>query len=390
MVHAGLVSIVVTVRKNLKIAIDGRPALRPRTGVGVIVHNVLRKIAAIDRGPEYFFYFDSDPGERISEYSGAAIAFGGPSQELLWTNTFLARQLRRDGIDVYVSFLEKEVPFFRGPTKYISMVHDLIPLRFPEVAFRNAMHALYYRALIRTSVRASDIVLTNSDYSRQEIVSTLHADPGKVRKIVLGVEPAVPLSESRISGVLEKYRIRKPYLFALGSTEPRKNNARVIEAFRGLERQFPELGLVIGGGEWRGQRFDPALLDDRTRIIGFIDDADLPALYHEAALFVFPSLHEGFGFPVIEAMTYGTPVITSRVAALPESGGLAALYCDPYSVEDLMEKIRSVLTQPGLSYQMRAAGAEHVAGFRWETTCRQVAAACAEVAAFVPAPRRNP
>jgi glycosyltransferase involved in cell wall biosynthesis len=362
-----------------RIAIDGRVALHPRTGFGSICHNVMRRIAAVDNQNSYFFYFDRDPGTLTSEYPAQGYAYGGSSEEIIWCNTFLPRQLKRDGIDVYLTFLDKEIPFFPRSAKVISMVHDLKPMLFPEVWFRNLAHKLYYNAMLRVSLRRSNLILTNSEHSRQEIVSTLSVDPHKIRKIALGVEAAPPASESAIAAVLQRYHVTRPYVLALGSTQPHKNNSNLIRAFRLIEKNFPSLCLVIGGVSWRGREFDPELLDDRVILAGFIGDGDLPVLLQAAELFAFPSLHEGFGLPMIEAMAAGVPVITSNVTALPEVGGDAALYVDPASVTDLAEKMELVLTHRDLAAEMKRKGLIRAQSFQWETTCREIAAACMEL-----------
>lgn len=364
----------------MRVAIDGRVALRTRTGFGTICHQVLRRMAAIDTESFYFFYFDRDPGNAIREYPAKGYAFGGSSEEIVWCNTFLPRQMKRDKIDVYVTFLDKEIPYFPSSAKVISMIHDLARITFPEPdSYRNLAHKVYYNAMIRASVRRSNLILTNSEFSRREIVSTLSVDPRKVRKITLGAEKAHVPEDSEIGAVLRRYRIQRPYVLALGSATPNKNNTRVIRAFRIIRNQFPELSLVIGGKNWLGKAFDPEILDNSIILTDFVDDKDLPVLFMAANLFVFPSLHEGFGLPVVEAMSQGVPVITSNITALPEVGGDAAVYVDPMSVADLAEKMTLVLGSQDIVEEMRCKGLRRAESFRWETTCQEIATACREL-----------
>ncbi len=365
---------------TLRIAIDGRVALHTRTGFGTICHQVLRRITTVDIENRYFFYFDRDPGDAIHAYPSEGYAFGGSSEELIWCNTFLPRQMKRDRIDVYVTFLDKEIPYFPLSAKVISMVHDLARITFPEPdSYRNLAHKLYYNALIRASVWRSNLVLTNSEFSKQEIVSALSADPRKIRKITLGVDAARSQDQLASTAILRKYGITFPYILALGSATPNKNNVTVIKAFRQIEGQFPGLRLVIGGKNWLGKSFPPELLDEKVVLPGFIEDADLPVLFSGAQLFAFPSIHEGFGLPVIEAMAHGVPVITSNVTALPEIGGDAALYVDPASVSELAEKMALVLSRVEVAEKMKQKGLARAQSFRWETTCEEIAAACKEL-----------
>src|ERR1700676_4012196 len=177
----------IMVPGELRIAIDGRPALWARTGIGTIACNVLQRIQAIDHTNRYFAYFDGDAPSVATKRFPIESRHGGPRQKLVWANTWLPRQLRRDNIDVFVTFFDKELPFSPTRARIVSMVHDLIPLRFPDVVFRNTAHRLYYNALIRASARRSDLILTNSEFSKQEIVTQLGTEEGKVYKIALGV-----------------------------------------------------------------------------------------------------------------------------------------------------------------------------------------------------------
>jgi glycosyltransferase involved in cell wall biosynthesis len=372
-----------TVGKQMKahirprIAIDGRPALWPRTGIGTITDNVLKNIGAVDPDSEYFAYFDADPGPLIKEYNSITGSFGGSRNKLAWANGYVPRHLKLDGVDVFVTFLDKEVPFFPSRCKIVSTVHDLIPLRFPETVFRNLAHRLYYNALLRASVRRSDAILTDSEYSKGELITELGVNERKIHKMTLGVNQLLPSRPDKAADVLKRYGLRRPYVLALGSTEPRKNNSRVIEAMRLLHPAHPDLQLAIAGRNWRGREFQPEILNDHTRLIGFVADADMPAIIGSAEMLVFASIYEGFGLPVIEGMVQGVPVVASRVTSIPEVGGDAALYVDPCSVSDIAEKIERVLLDPELAAAMRCKGIEQAKNFQWTTTCTEIASLCA-------------
>jgi glycosyltransferase involved in cell wall biosynthesis len=363
--------------ESLRIAIDGRPALWLRTGIGTIAFNVLKNIQNVDRVNQYFAYFNTDSDVEISRRLSIESRMGGPRHKLAWANTWLPRQLSRDGIDVFITFLDKELPLVPTRARVVSMVHDLIPLKFPSTVFRNAAHRLYYTELIRASARRSDIILTNSEYSRQEIVSGLGLPESKVRRITLGVD-SIPQADDQthVSQVLHRYSLRRPFVIALGATEPRKNNLRVIEAARRLFADHPDLQLAIAGDNWRGHVFDSGLLDDRVRLLGYVSQEDLPILMQSAEVLAFPSLHEGFGFPVIEAMALGVPVVTSNVTALPEVAGGAALLVNPNHVDEIAAALGRILENPDLAADLSRRGLARAAHFRWETTCSEIVAIC--------------
>jgi glycosyltransferase involved in cell wall biosynthesis len=195
----------------------------------------------------------------------------------------------------------------------------------------------------------------------------------------LGVETVGKDDHGHTDEVLRRYGISSPYVLALGSTEPRKNNERVIKAIQLLTPAHPNLQLAIAGKEWRGKKFRSDLLNDRIRLIGFVKDQDMPAIVGSAEMLVFASLCEGFGLPVIEGMVQGVPVVTSNVTSMPEVGGDAALYVDPYSVVDIAEKMGRVLCDSSLSATMRRKGLERAMEFQWKTTCSQIASVCASL-----------
>lgn len=361
---------------RLRIAIDGRPALWARTGIGTIAQNVLERIQAVDPENEYVAYFDRDPGEAARAYGSITCRFGGPRHKLAWANSWLLKRLHSDRVDAYVTFLDKEVPLAPTRARIVSMIHDLIPLRFPETVFRNPLHKMYYTGLIRAAAHRSDLVLTNSAYSRDEIVRGLNLDEAKVQQIPLGVRSASSVDPMRTAGVLQRYRLERPFVLAMGSTEPRKNNARVLQAMTLLEQKHPGLKLAITGRAWRGLEFDSDLLSDRIRLLGHVADADLTVLLSAAEMLVFPSLHEGFGFPVLEAMALGTPVVTSPVTALPEVGGDAVLYADPDDAGAIAAGMEKILTDAELVAALRTKGRERAQRFRWAETCTTIASLC--------------
>ena len=280
---------------------------------------------------------------------------------------------------MFITFLDKEIPFFPSRAKIVSTVHDLIPLRFPETVFRNLAHRFYYNALLRASVRRSDLILTDSDYSKRELIAELGVDERKVHKLTLGVNPATPVSHEQASAILARYGLTRPYVLAIGSTEPRKNNSRVIEAMRLVLPAHPNLRLAIAGRNWRGLAFQSGVLDERICAIGFVADSDMQAIIASAEMLVFASLYEGFGLPVIEAMTQGVPVVTSNVTSMPEVGADAALYVNPYSATDIAKKMEQVLSDTALAATLRSKGIERAKLFQWTTTCAEIASLCADL-----------
>ena len=174
----------------------------------------------------------------------------------------------------------------------------------------------------------------------------------------------------------EKYRVKGDYILFVGTLQPRKNIERLVEAFSRLKSKVKNLNLVIIGK--KGWMYEDILnapekynVSDRVKFLDSVSDEELPVFYQNAICFVLPSLYEGFGLPVLEAMKYGCPVITSNVSSLPEAGGDAALYFNPENVNDIAEKIKKVIEDKTLREEMIQKGYQQIKKFSWEKTARE-------------------
>jgi glycosyltransferase involved in cell wall biosynthesis len=269
------------------------------------------------------------------------------------------------------------LPPVRRATRTLLTVHDLSFLHYPE-AFVLALRR-YLERVVPRSVARADLVLADSAHTRSDIVSLLGVPPDRVHVLYSGVTPGFRPGPGLGEG--ERLRARyglgdRRYVLSVGTLQPRKNYVRLMRAFAKLKPDVePETQLVIAGG--RGWLYQDIFAEaerhgDRVRILGFVDEADLPALYRNAALFAFPSLYEGFGLPVLEAMACGVPVVCANGSSLPEVAGDAALLVDPFDVDGLAEAMARVLKDPGLRRQMVARGAAQAARFTWARAARQL------------------
>ena len=274
------------------------------------------------------------------------------------------------------------LPPTRRSTRTLLTIHDLSFLRYPE-AFVPKLRR-YLERVVPCSIGRADLVLADSAHTRSDIVSLLGVPPDKVQVLYSGVHPRFrPEAEA---GERERLQTRygigdQPYVLSVGTVQPRKNYVRLIQAFTRLQAykladlQLADLQLVIAGGQgWLCQDIfaEAEKHDGRVRILGFVDDADLPALYRNAALFAFPSLYEGFGLPVLEAMACGVPVVCSDGSSLPEVAGDAALLVDPLDTGALAEAMAHALEDTGLRQGMIARGRTQAARFTWEQAARQL------------------
>ena len=245
-----------------------------------------------------------------------------------------------------------------------TMVHDLVPLRFPEwtQAATRRLHGAKYR-----DAGACDVVFVNSRYTGREAVELLGVDPARVRVAYPGVDPVF-----RPDGL--RAELGRPYVLTVATLEPRKNLATLLAAHRLLADT--ELALAVVGAEGWGEQ--PELDVPGVIRLGYVDDAELARLYRGAAAFVYPSRFEGFGIPVVEAMASGVPVVASAHPSLDEASGEVAVRADPGSAEALAAGVRRALAE---REALVPRGLEHAAGFTWRATGEALLAGYAAAAA---------
>lgn len=241
----------------------------------------------------------------------------------------------------------------------VTVVHDLAMFKFPDVAHPKILSV--HRRKLYLAKRESSQIIAVSQSTKNDLVQILGFDPEKVTVIYESASPIFrPVTERK---ELEKYGIRGKYLLALGTREPRKNLTRVIDAFTSLD--LPETSLVIVGKFGWGENLKPV---KNVIIAGYIPQEDLPAIYSASEVFVYPALYEGFGLPVLEAMSCGVPVVTSNVSSLPEVAGDAAVKIDPNDSESIALGIKKAIAE---SESFKAKGFEQSKRFSWSETARQ-------------------
>jgi glycosyltransferase involved in cell wall biosynthesis len=366
----------------MRIGFDLRPFLRQETGVGVYFRNLLRELAALDRDNEYFL-FSSSWKDRFSPAKLPAFAkmrFRDVRLPVRVLN-FLWYRLGWPKLDFFfqasLDLTHSPVPLFlpAGGKKVIT-VCDLFFLEHPELADKEARRT-FVRSVGRAVERA-DAVITISEYSRSVILDRLSADKDKVRAIPLGLDPVFfeePPAEE-LAATRRSLDLPERFLLFVGAFEPRKNLTGLVEAMRIIHGRSEKIPLVIAGR--RGGDYESVLggirragLEEKIRAIGYIPDSELRRLYRLAAVFIFPSLAEGFGLPILEAMASGLPVAASRTSAMPEVAGEAAVYFDPSRPEDMAAAVIRLLEDEGLRRKLADQGKARARAFSWTVTARR-------------------
>lgn len=270
------------------------------------------------------------------------------------------------------------------PCPLVLTVHDMLYLTQPQ-HYKDRLFSLYARVFIKGAVRRAHIICTGSAYSKEQIKSAYGMTADRIRVTHYGVHPRYePQPEERLVPLRTKYRLDRRYFLFVGAWDhPRKNLPRLIRAFRLFcENQRNDYELILVGPEGSGSSEVHALLSDpeagrRVRALGFVPDGDMPGIYAAAEAFVFPSLGEGFGLPVIEAMACGTPVMVSRATCLPEVAGDAAVFFDPEDPADIARAMRLTL-RPDLHREMKQKGLRRAEIFTWENAARETQKAYAD------------
>jgi glycosyltransferase involved in cell wall biosynthesis len=260
---------------------------------------------------------------------------------------------------------------FVSPGKLVVTIHDVNHLALPEL-LRSSIKRAYARAMFANVRRRAAAVICVSDFTAREAAAL--AGIGRDRSVVIhsGIDDAWRSGESTPAPMAE------PYLLYVGNVKPHKNLVRLLGALQSIHDRIPHRLVVVGKREGfitpdRGIATAVAPLGDRVVFTGEISDAELRSYYDAAAMLVYPSLYEGFGFPPLEAMARGVPVAASNAASIPEICGNAVRYFDPRSTASIAEAILAVVEDPIESNRLRQAGAEHVATYSWDRSAASLA-----------------
>jgi glycosyltransferase involved in cell wall biosynthesis len=276
------------------------------------------------------------------------------------------------------------IPPMRGPWRRVITIHDLAFLLYPDTVTPES-HAYYGQ--VGKAVRIADTIIAVSKHTAADIVRLLDADPERVHVVPNGVDASLePVTdEALLSGWRERHRIIRPYLLYGGTFEPRKNLPLLLEAFARLRRDHDVMLVMLGARGWlyepTFERIESLGLSDHVRVLEHQPREDWAIAYSGAAIAVTPSLYEGFGLPVLEAMACGAPVVSSNASSLPEVVGDAGRLFESGSVDDLESALRAVLENPGLADRLRSAGFAHVKNFSWGQAAESTLAIYRELAA---------
>ncbi len=368
----------------MRIAIDVRKY--NDFGIGTYVRNLVHHLERIDQETEYVLLCrPQDQGKiQVTSPNFRTVVEPAPPYSI-------SEQVR-----IPMTLLREHIDLFHAPhyvlppaihCRSVVTIHDCIHLMFPQYLPGRLAHA-YAKVQLWTAAHRSDRVLTVSEASKLDILRRFRVPADKVTVVYNAIDERLSheSTDEDVERVSVRYQLKDPFALYVGNIKPHKNLERLIEAFHQLRQEsaFEALKLVIIGDEiskYQGLRRAVHVhkLHKHVRFLGFVPLETLSVLYRLASVFVFPSLYEGFGLPPLEAMYYGTPVVTSNVSSLPEVVGDAAMLVDPYSSESIADGMRRVLTDEHLRAFLRERGMARAREFSWERSVRRIREVYGEV-----------
>lgn len=369
---------------KLRIGFDGRCLGSARAGIGNYLQCLLAELANSYRGRYEFIVFSDRPIEALPSGIESVVvsgSLGRPSPlsrfySVYWMNFLLPRQLERYETVLFHS------PNHLLPVSYrglgVVTVHDLAFWQFPRAY--HPLYPMYMRTFLRGTVRRAKAIITVSEATKQDLLKFLPASSNKVWVVHNGVDPRFKpaMNFSQLKDCVRRNRLPEEYLLYVGTIERRKNLQVLIRAFARACVRWNMPDLVLAGKDGTGageiRRFAVTIgVSSRVHFAGYIPSVDLPALYSGARAFVYPSLYEGFGLPVVEAMACGTPVLASSVPALAEVAGDAAMLVDPCDEGRMAECLYAVAYDEQKRERLRASGFLRARAFSWSAAAAEVA-----------------
>jgi len=361
----------------MRIGIEGRTLQGERYGVARYLSNLLRNLVELEGEEEYVVYL-SRPITPL-DFSSPRLDFKvlGHAPGLTWRHLRLPLAMRRDGMDLHYS-----PSYFLPLLKLcpsVVVVHDLTFKVHPEWFAQD--RRFIFDDLFWREVKRAERIITVSEYSKVDIIRILGVDPSRVTVVNGAPDPLFrPIDdEARLAESRLKYGLEPGFLLTVGAIHTRRNLERLIEAVsRASQGLGEELQLLILGTP---APFTPPVdiwgtarrcgMEGSLKHVEFVPEEDLLLLYNACGLFVYPSLYEGFGLPVIEAMACGTPVVCSNVTSLPEVAGDAALFFDPLNLEEIAQAVVRALSDTALRDELRRAGKARASSFSWRRTAEE-------------------
>lgn len=366
----------------MKVCMDISPAVYRRAGIGRYTQELLAALLK-EKADIEFTAFSVEPENNAIEHAFDDIPrIRKKTSNKCWRLNVMGAYLARlcqdhlfQGVDIFHA-TDNTLPRLTG-AKSVFTLYDLAFRIYPKT------HTIYNRWFLKIMMprflNAADAVIAISESTKRDAERFYHFNSNKIRVVYPGIGSRFqPIRDTNEwDRIRRTYRLPDRYLLYVGSVEPRKNLTTLFEAFRHIKPGDVKL-VVVGRKGWR---YNPILehlsglkMDDRIIFTDFVPDQDLPVLYSRALAFIYPSLYEGFGLPVLEALACGTPVVASSASSLPEAAGDAAILLDPGNIKGWVEALDAVCSNATVNEELRQRGIRHARRFSWATAAGQMMA----------------
>ncbi len=376
----------------MRIGIDIRNIGKKRTGDEAVFFSYVKNLALIDSENKYLLFTDIAEEEILDKIKNdleiknkpnfsliPLLAVGQLRNKFIWNMWTLPRYLQKNPLDVYHT--QYILPFFTPKKiKLLTTIHDISFNFYPQ--FIKFSDLFFLKLLIPRSLKRADGIIAVSDFTKNEIIKFYKVAPEKITVAYNAAGDSFAsfdYSEDKLGAIRKKYNLPEKFILYLGTMQPRKNLPVLIKAYAKIKKNIPELKLVLAGNK-NAHNFDKKIdakiekynLENDVIFTGYIEEGDKPVVYRLADLFVFPSLYEGFGMPILEAMASGTAVIASDIAPHREIAGSAAIYFYPKKAKELSRKIEDFFADENLGKNLMVRGQEQVEKFSWKKTASTI------------------
>lgn len=364
----------------MRIGINAQVLTDGHTGVTRFARNITRVMPEI--GVEHEFIIFGNPKDVVVKQKNAKLVptsqvVNSSQKRILWEQFVLPRLLKAWNIDI-MYYPDYGTPFFNKPQQCVVTFHDATPFAVPSTM--GNIRGYYKRLAMKNSAIYANKIITGSEATKREIVKYLSIPTAKIHVIPYGLEESIRRIEDRkiLEKICNQYKLHVPFILFVGALESRKNIVALLRAFAKGKRalQWSHSLALVGAYRYNYTDIERVIKEENIHnyitLTGYVKDEDLPGIYSLADVFVYPSLYEGFGFPPLEAMKCGCPVIVSNTTSLPEVVGDAGIFINPQRDDEILMAIDSVITNTNLQHELRRKGIERSRQFTWERTAQGI------------------
>ncbi|BAU54899.1 glycosyltransferase family 4 protein [Mucilaginibacter gotjawali] len=372
----------VFAKVNMRIAIEVQRVFRPRKhGMDVVAHELLKRLPFIENGIDYHVMVKQDTDRCLSTIQNRVIHTIRKAPYFIWEQFLLPKACQEVKADILhctanTAPLNLNVPL-------ILTLHDVIFLEqsnlLSKASWYQRLGNLYRKLIVSTIAKKAVRIITVSEFQKNIIIEKLGIAADKITVIHNGADERFfeQCSDGHIADVMKKFELLRGYIFFMANTEPRKNTLGVLNAYAELLEKNPSAPRLVMKG-LKAEQLQQMLTDLKLEwlkkhidLIGYVDYADLPAIYQGASMLWFPSFSEGFGLPIVEAMAGGVPVITSSVSCMPEIAGDAAILIDPKKPSEIAAAAQMILNNSELAESLSIAGKKRASLFTWNAATKK-------------------